>query len=373
MARRLYLHIGTPKSATTYLQELCGQHAQDLAAAGILWPTVDRYAAVRDLLGNHQGTQDADAWSDLVKQVQGHRGDVVFSNEVLVALDSRQIGRLVRALSPADIRVVITARDLGRVLPSYWQTKVRQGSTTEWSDFAAAVCTDVPAVDQPLRPRASAKGRHVKTGRLRDRFWLKHDLVSITDRWKAWVPAERITLVTVPPPGGDRGEVAHRFGTAVGADLVGLSQPTGPSNTSLGAHSVQLLRRLNEKLTGIDPAVRRYGVRDTLGLTVLTSHADAEPTYALSPPQQAWARQRARQMVDDLRTAGVRVLGDLDDLIPSASPPSGAVDPGATSDADLLRAATRGLVGMVEVVAELRMERDGLRAQVERLRPAVTR
>jgi hypothetical protein len=123
MARRLYLHIGTPKSATTYLQDLCGHNAHVLAAAGILWPLGDRYAPIRDLLGTREAAEDAGAWTDLADQIRRHHGDVVFSNEVLVALNVRQISRLVTAVSSTDVWVIITARDLGRVMPSYWQTK----------------------------------------------------------------------------------------------------------------------------------------------------------------------------------------------------------------------------------------------------------
>ncbi|MDP9317541.1 MAG: hypothetical protein M3O94_00405 [Actinomycetota bacterium] len=368
MARRLYLHIGTPKSATTYLQDLCGHNAHVLAAAGILWPLGDRYAPIRDLLGTREAAEDAGAWSDLSDQVRRHHGDVVFSNEVLVALDVRQIGRLVTAVSSTDVWVIITARDLGRVMPSYWQTKIRQGGTTGWTEFAASVCTDPPAAGGARRREASAQDRVVRVDRRRDRFWLKHDVAAVIDRWSQAVSAERITLVTVPPPGGDREEVARRFGSTVGADLVGLRQPEGPSNRSLGAHSAELMRRLSQDMTGIDRTVRKYGFRDALGMTVLTSHADEEPTYALSPAQQGWVRGRAQRMVDEIRAAGVRVEGDLGDLISEADPPPGAVDPAATPDAALLQAAERGLIGMVRAVAEMRGERDDLRAQLDSLR-----
>ena len=38
MARRVFLHIGTPKSGTTYLQSLWWQHRDALAERGLLLP-----------------------------------------------------------------------------------------------------------------------------------------------------------------------------------------------------------------------------------------------------------------------------------------------------------------------------------------------
>ena len=49
----VWLHIGTPKSGTTYLQDLMGRNRQQLAADGVLWPGEDwrdQVRAVRDVL-----------------------------------------------------------------------------------------------------------------------------------------------------------------------------------------------------------------------------------------------------------------------------------------------------------------------------------
>lgn len=85
MARRVHLHIGTMKSATTYLQELCSFNAQRLADQGLLWPPGDLpFLALADLVGRdteRPGRQGA--WPDLVQSIQQHPGDAVWSNELL--------------------------------------------------------------------------------------------------------------------------------------------------------------------------------------------------------------------------------------------------------------------------------------------------
>ena len=52
----VYLHIGTPKSGTSYLQDICLLNRERLAADGVLWPGRE--------------------WGDQVRAVQETRGSV---------------------------------------------------------------------------------------------------------------------------------------------------------------------------------------------------------------------------------------------------------------------------------------------------------
>ncbi len=362
MARRIYLHIGTMKSATTYLQELGELNADLLAEAGVYWPTVDRYHAIRDFFGqSFEGTDVTGSWGELVQEIERHDGDVLYSNELLASLNPRQTGRIVDAFSLAEVHVIITARDLARVMPGHWQTTIRNGSTVGWLDFAAGACADGFGGDGVRRNPAVGKNDRSEVERLRDRFWWQHDVAAIIKRWKQFVPTERITLVTVPPAGSDRDLVARRFGRAVGVSLDGLAQPSGFSNSSLGAYSAELMRRLNGDMADVDRTERKYGFRDALARAVLAVRADTEPGYALSQSQQDWVARRAGVMIEAIASSGITVEGSLDDLRPAPHPPSGIVDPADASEQQLLEAASHGLIGMVKVVAGLQMERDAPR------------
>lgn len=363
MARRVYLHIGMMKSGTTYLQELCELNRDVLADSGVLWPTSSggiRYRAIRDLLGRTaKAHDDTAAWHVLARQVRQHRGDVVLSNELLAALNVRNIKRLTNAFSTAELHVVITARDLARVMPSHWQSTVKMGKAHTWSTFASSVCADLSSAERGELKVESTGEDSTGAGRIHDWFWRRHDVVSIMAKWQSSVPAERMTLVTVPPSGSDQETVARRFGSVIGVDLTALPQPASGGNLSLGAHSAELLRRLNEQMPDADRAERKYG----LGGAVLGARADLEPKFALSQAQQDWVRERAQRMIDGIEHSGVRVEGELADLIPARQPPAGAVDPADTSDTELLQVASHALIGMVAVAAELRTERNALRLQ----------
>jgi hypothetical protein len=373
MARRVYLHIGLMKTATSYIGQLCELNRDRLAAARVLWPAGDlRYQAIRDLFGRAAETDAPGAWRALNRQLREQQGDVIICNELLAAVDDRRVRRLVGVLDPAEVHVVVTLRDLARVIPSHWQTTIKNGRTHEWSDFAAAVCMDSP--DEYVAAEAETWAKDPPAGedspalRLNRWFWQRHDAPAIVSRWQRFVPPERVTVVTVPLAGGDREAVARRFGSVVGVDLLGLEQPESWSNSSLGAHSAELMRRLNEDATDLDAAERSYGFKHALGRSLVAGGQESEPRFALNPPQQDWVSRRAHAMVRQLERSGVRVVGDLADLIPAPHPPSDALDPAASSDPELLQAASRGLIGMVRSFAELRSELAAEAAAVSQLR-----
>lgn len=355
MARRVFLHIGTMKSASSYVQELFDLNVDYLTGAGILWPSEElRYQGLRERLGRPaRETDRRPAWPVLARLVRQHPGDVIISNELLAALGSREVSRVVTAMPGEELHVVVTARDLSRVMPSHWQTTLKNGGTDSWTDFGAAICTDEP-------PDASAERMH-------GWFWRRHDVPQIIERWRRVVPAERISLITVPVSGGDPSAVAERFGSVVGVRLTGLTEPAGLTNASLGAHSAELLRRLNLQRPDMGRAEQLHGLRKALGAALAATGAELEPRFALSQAQQEWVRGRGQRMIAELERDGVRVEGALSDLLPQEHPPSGAVDPAASTAAELLRAAERGLAGMVTAVAEARLELNEVSDEVERL------
>lgn len=342
MARRVYLHIGTMKSATTYIQQLCELNSSHLAAAGMLWPAGElRYQIVRDLYRRpDRGVDFTGTWATLAKAMRRHDGDVLISNELLAGVNGGHVRRLVKA-AKAEVHVVLTARDHARLVPSHWQTTIKNGRTHTWTQFASAVCEE---------------GDDEEARRIHDWFWKRHDLMAIVQRWQLHVPVERMTLVTVPPPGGDPQGVAHRFGAAIGVDLRGLPQPDSLANTSLGAHAAELMRLLNEQSADVDRLERSHGYRGALG-GALAAHADKEPRFALTQRQQDWIQRRAHAANAEIGELGIRIEGSLGDLVPADAPAPGAVDPSDTTGSELLSAAQRGIMGMARTITEQTLQR----------------
>jgi hypothetical protein len=349
MSRRLFLHIGTMKSATTYIQSFCDANASALRERGLLWlGAAANSSAVFDLYGTGQ-PDDFGArrmrWSTFVDRVEAHDGDVLLSNEFLSLRTSAKIQLLFESLPDADPHVVVTARDVARAATSQWQERVRHRAMGTWDEFMAHLTAPESRRDPDVAW-----------------FWRRQNLTRLVREWTAKVGVDRLTVVTVPPAGSPPTEIRDRFFSVVGlTDLAELVDPAG-HNPSMGAFSAELMRRVHERLDDEERDELHLVLKHILARRVLASRASAEPALVLSTDQLAWARDQARQTIDALIASGVRVVGTLEDLMPTVvfGPESGPVEP---SDGDLLNAAIDALIGVSRAADELARDLGGDRYQ----------
>ncbi|MEP6665126.1 MAG: hypothetical protein ABJA81_01645, partial [Nocardioidaceae bacterium] len=103
---------------------------------------------------------------------------------------------------------------------------------------------------------------------------------------------------------------------------------------------------------------------------ILSGRSESEPKLGLTAAQLAQAEVLAKDMVRQLDDLGVRVVGELSDLIPADSLQPSEVDPDSSTEADLLSAATYALVELSRGYADLKLERDTLRSGGGRSAPA---
>lgn len=147
-----------------------------------------------------------------------------------------------------------------------------------------------------------------------------------------------------------------RFLAALGVADLDMA-PAPEANRSLGAASAELLLKVNAELSHLPPRERPASVKMVLAKQVLAPLATTEPRYALSPEQHKVVRVRAAELADGVRASGVRVIGDMDDVIPGETPSAG-LKPDEVGDAEILSAAVHGLAGMCR---ELTQDRNELR------------
>lgn len=315
MASCLTLHIGTPKSATTHLQSILRAQREALAAAGVCYPGaylplggLNHQPAVYGLGGRHIDWLEAgpepyeDYLAALASEVKRTGQRVLLSAEAMCSLDEDEIYRLLAALGvePADTDVVLTARDLGRMVPSIWQQTIKGGATTGLDGFTLAI----------------SRARHmVETSS----FWRVYGAPGIVERWAGVVGADRITVVTVPAGRGDPQALWTRFATAARLPRTTAVVPQNSprdDNVSLTAGQAEMLRAINQVLgdRGMPVAEQRVLRRRILGKWQGAAHPEATP-IRLSPGAQAEVRAWAEEDVEKLRSHAVRVVGDLDDLL----------------------------------------------------------
>lgn len=337
----VFVHIGGPKTGTTYLQELLWTNRAALRQVGLLYPgrgAAAHFMAAQDLTGHafhgHQDSRIRGAWPRLVEEVRGWPGTSVISHEVLALTDPEAISRAHDALAFADVHVIFTARDLARQIPSVWQEDLKNRHALTFRRMLRGLRDDDP--DPPFLSRL---------------FWRFQDPVPALARWAAALPPERVHVVTVPPPGADPGLLWERFAATIGLDPRGLelTLPT-PANQSMGVVEANLLRRLNVRLgRDFDWPVYEQWVKAGLAGHVLAARPGKLP-LRLPAEQHEWVTQRARRMCAELAAAGYDVVGDLDDLVPSP-PEAPARHPDRATDAELVDAAVHALAALIRTLA----------------------
>ncbi|HET7736831.1 MAG TPA: hypothetical protein VFK52_12695 [Nocardioidaceae bacterium] len=305
MVAKLFLHIGLAKTGTTFLQAVLAENRPRLREAGFIYPYVRNegmfHAAVEvrreyDRWGlpatEIDGTFDA-----LVTKARDFGGTAVISHEILAGADADQVAWVADRLDGFEVHLVVTVRDLARLLPAHWAEAVKNGHSVSFADLTREVLREPDAPDTV--------------------FWASHDLGAILERWATIVPPDRVHVVVAPPRGADKDELFRRFASAIGLpDGAVDTEVDKPANESLGVAEIHLLRQINSELDGSIPqpyysrVVKRLFAQRLLGdlrsPRVLTPEQLREPLTTIA---QSW--------VDQIRSAGYVVHGELDELLPT--------------------------------------------------------
>jgi len=331
--KRIYLHIGLHKTGTTYVQHLMRANRTALRDQGVLYPGGQGFPpqimAIWDLLGRRpQRGEDgriAGSWQALVTAVNAApEPTVLISEEHLSVARPRQIRAAVGAFPHHEAHVVVTARDLARVLASAWQEDVKAGNSLSWREFVAAVRDPEQVGSNPSRG-----------------FWFRQGLPDVLARWSKVVPIDRVHVVTLPPAGESPEVLVQRLGSLVGFDPARLGEPAAWSNPNVGLVGTELIRLLNPALAGLNQRQRDRLLKFTLARLL----ADGIPKVPLevTGDDLAWARERGAEMAAAVRAAGHPVVGDLAELEPRPVPGRSPED---LADRELLDAAVVGLGGL---------------------------
>lgn len=348
--RTVYLHIGTPKSGTTYLQSRIAANHEATASQGLLWPGPGwghHVRAARELRHMPEGgSLPADGpWARLVADVQGWHGrSALLSMEWLASLEPHQIAYAVESLRPHRVAVVCTARDLLRNFVAQSQQMAKNYREWPWEQIVQEVREDIP-------------------GPANRNFWSQQDVPAILARWSEHVPLERVHLVTVPPAGADPRILWERFCSVLQID--GSEFAEAPkANESLGATSARFLQRLNAvaREQGMERDDYNRIIRERVRIRILYGRREQEDPIAVDAAMDAFLRTRADEQVEQLRELGPRLVGEWDDLRPTRTLQGRRPD--EVTDAELFRLSLEVILQMgVSLDQELERRREaGARA-----------
>ena len=343
--QRVVLHVGTPKSGTTYLQELLWSSRASLAEVGVLVPGASMadhfHAAVELGLGGFHGWRDpavTGAWMRLVEAARAHAGTTVLSHEMFGDLSAEVTARALADLDFAEVHVVATARDLARQLPAVWQEDLKNRFHLPFPELLELVR---PGSGRPdvMRPTGQGLEGHAAA------FWMRQDVPSVLERWGAGLPRTQVHLVTLPPSGGGTALLWQRFAEVLGVDPALATPPAARRNASMGQAECEMLRLLNERLDHGLPWPS-YGPQIThhLALTALAQRPGTAPVV-LPGSARGWVAAASDAQIAALAELGCTITGDLEDLRVSPADPTGP--PRTSSPEEVLGAALDAIIGLL--------------------------
>ncbi|WP_101525025.1 hypothetical protein [Nocardioides houyundeii] len=134
MTEVVYLHVGGPKSGTTFLQQVLETNSARLAEAGTLVVGPRLEAIHASMVVREDPRLDRlpelarGSWDRLVAQIRAWRGPAaVLSYELFAGASIEQVRVALGALEGLQVHVLVTARDLGKSIPSAWQEQLKFG------------------------------------------------------------------------------------------------------------------------------------------------------------------------------------------------------------------------------------------------------
>lgn len=369
MADRVFLHVGAPKTGTSYLQRILWANKKRLRENGYLLPGSRQahYQAMGDLRRGLWFDPDASwTWGRLASEAREFPGTVIISEEMLGVASREQAASALRQLQPADIHVIVACRDLWRSIPSTWQQGVRARSIGSFGTYVAG-----------LQSGANPG------------FWASQWPVPIMERWCRDIPPENRHVITLPPPGADPLLLWERFSRVLGIEPADYETDFPRGNVSLGAEETELLRLINNELGDRFPLRAPYlhVVRRFLTQPVLTTREN-DSIFGAPPEVAVWAEEKSGDLIAELRAYPCDLTGDLSDLIPRIT--AGVNSPDELSEEVLLKTAVEVIIGMLEHfettvqgmeddlsetrvrAKNLRAQRDNARARNKQLRRSLT-
>ncbi|MSX64939.1 MAG: hypothetical protein F2763_09625, partial [Actinobacteria bacterium] len=199
------LHVGVHKTGTTAIQAALADARGDLASSGVVYPgkSQAQHRAALAILQrtwgwNQRGGSvvDRSQFDALARQVANSKGRVVISSEFFCEADADKCVDVISNLGAGRVQVLVTLRNLGRLLPSSWQQYLKYGLTKGY---------------EPWLEDVFAKSG---TSNMSPTFWRRHDHGAVVTRWAEAVGPQNVTVLILEDV--DRSAMFRTFAQLIG-------------------------------------------------------------------------------------------------------------------------------------------------------------
>jgi hypothetical protein len=346
------VHIGPHKTGTTALQAAFWNNRKAVAKQGVHYASSGgRHAMTAVLAGiEHISPWTIDKrppamwkWERLLNDIRSSKAKrVVLSSEFFADAKPENAARVIQQLDPKRVQVIVTLRPLSRILTSQWQQFVQNQNTFGFDEFLQKTLED----PHPAKPPV---------------FWRRHRHDDLVQRWADLVGPDHLTVVALSE--GDRDMVLRAFEQITGLKRGTLAPDPTIQNRSMTLPEIETIRAFNiaYKEKKLPPVLYMRIMR--FGATFVMQQREPNPDEPkIELPE--WSidpiRQISTEMMDNIRATGVRVVGDLDDMLYVPKPRVGPV-PDVTVRPDVAATAALGVLiasGLARGTAELTVDED---------------
>jgi hypothetical protein len=340
MAERVYLHVGLPKTATTYLQTILWANRDVLEQQGVRLPGHSRRAhlwASRVIRGHPAATEEASprqhgAWDRLRADVAQWHGTALISHEFFAAASTEQ--------APAEVHLVLTGREPLGLFTASWQESIKNRDTTAMADYGRTESTSSTAVWN----------------------WRTLDIHLVLERWSPVFPSELVHVLPLPGADAPRREIWDRFARLLDVDPDSVDLTQSFPNASMGVVEAETLRRINRHLEDFNTAIDRGTYIRTFLADERLVPRNGDPFW---PDEERIEeiRKRGRAAVDYIAAQKFHVIGDLDALlVPDELEPRRV--PESVTDDEVAQVAVELAATLLHDVRDLRHQRRALRDEL---------
>ncbi len=298
MPTEIILHIGPPKCASTSIQRAMQSRQREFEAYGIR-VLIGYSEAIHELYGMNylNGTvpNRSGAWRKLRRQIeQADTPRVIFSNELLGFAPPSVIETIARDLGTTRISAVFCVRPIARLLPSYWQERIKAGAHQPLPEWLEQVMTQREGSD--LRDATN-------------RFWRAERHDQLATRWARVLGKERVTAIILDE--SDPDETLRSFARAVEVAPEIFSGVKSVTNRSLSAWEATALQYMNAALIleSRDASIARV-VSSAASDRFLAREVSAGPRSELPQHIVDVITPIQTEIIAGLHSSGIRIIGD---------------------------------------------------------------
>ena len=343
------VHIGPHKTGTTALQASFWNNRIEAEKQGVHYASNGRHALSAVLAGiEHSSPWTPNKrppprwlWTRLLNDIRSSNAKrVVLSSEYFADAKPEAAARVVKELDPERVQIIVTIRPLSRVFTSQWQQFVRNQNTTPFDEFLKKHLDDPHPAEPPV-------------------FWRRHRHDDLVRRWVELVGLDHLTVVALDD--GDRDMVLRAFERLTGLQAGTLKADPTIQNRSMTLPEIETIRQFNIAFKKMQLPSLLYQRTMRFGAAHLMQQRTPdpdEPRIELPDWSVEPIREIAAEMVNGIRATGVRVVGDLDDMLAIPKPRVGPA-PEVLVSPEVAASAALGVLiasGLARGTAELTVD-----------------